>query len=63
MSKCFGRSLPNWILAERRVAPKRPHFHRKEDKDGQLTAAQIYLKLGEVSAESGRTSPTVIPRL
>lgn len=32
------------------------HFHRKDDKDGQLTAAQIYLKLGEVSAESGMIS-------
>lgn len=30
------------------------HFHRKDDEDGQLTAAQIYLKLGEVSAESGK---------
>uniref|UniRef100_H3DL42 Nuclear autoantigenic sperm protein (histone-binding) n=1 Tax=Tetraodon nigroviridis TaxID=99883 RepID=H3DL42_TETNG len=28
-------------------------YKRKDDKDGQLTAAQIYLKLGEVSAESG----------
>lgn len=32
------------------------HFHRKDDEDGQLTAAQIYLKLGEVGAESGRFS-------
>ncbi|XP_029684505.1 nuclear autoantigenic sperm protein isoform X2 [Takifugu rubripes] len=28
-------------------------YKRKDDEDGQLTAAQIYLKLGEVSAESG----------
>lgn len=34
------------------------HFHRKDDEDGQLTAAQIYLKLGEVGAESGRFSRT-----
>lgn len=33
-------------------------FHRKADKDGQLTAAEIYLKLGEVSAESGMFSST-----
>lgn len=33
---------------------KHLHFHRKDDEDGQLTAAQIYLKLGEVSAESGK---------
>lgn len=44
-------------------ALKRLHFHRKDDKDGQLTAAQIYLKLGEVSAESGMSSPAVILRL
>lgn len=28
-------------------------LHRKENKDDQLMAAQTYLKLGEVSAESG----------
>lgn len=31
-------------------------FNRKENKDDQLMAAQTYLKLGEVSAESGRSS-------
>lgn len=28
-------------------------FHRKDDKDGQLMAAQAFLRLGEVGAESG----------
>lgn len=37
-------------------------FHRKDDEDGQLMTAQIYLKLGEVSTESGRSSSTVISR-
>lgn len=31
-------------------------FNRKENKDDQLMAAQTYLKLGEVSAESGMSS-------
>lgn len=30
------------------------NLHRKEGKDDQLMAAQAYLKLGEVSAESGK---------
>lgn len=30
------------------------HFYRKESKEDQLMAAQAYLKLGEVSAESGK---------
>lgn len=33
-------------------------FNRKENKDDQLMAAQTYLKLGEVSAESGMSSGT-----
>lgn len=42
------------LQTENRCALKCLHFHRKDDEDGQLTAAQIYLKLGEVSAESGK---------
>lgn len=39
--------------ADLQTDTKSRYFYRKDDKDGQLTAAQIYLKLGEVSAESG----------
>jgi len=40
--------------ARNTIQPRLPlHPHRKEGKDDQLMAAQTYLKLGEVSAESG----------
>lgn len=48
------RATDSALQTEDRCALKCLHFHRKEDEDGQLTAAQIYLKLGEVSAESGK---------
>lgn len=64
----FLKPGPGWtlsgllmLLSSKRAdsgTPKCLYFHRKDDEDGQLTAAQIYLKLGEVGAESGRFSCT-----
>uniref|UniRef100_A0A3B5K6E3 Nuclear autoantigenic sperm protein (histone-binding) n=1 Tax=Takifugu rubripes TaxID=31033 RepID=A0A3B5K6E3_TAKRU len=62
-SKLFGfralfvngssQMLGNLQLAWEMLEVAKVIYKRKDDEDGQLTAAQIYLKLGEVSAESG----------
>jgi hypothetical protein len=54
MKLCFGYTLFQWMTFS--PVSLSPYTNRKENKEDQLMAAQAYLKLGEVGAESGMIS-------